>query len=442
MIARRLVAGTVAAIVLAACTGGSPVVSPRPSRSVASPSAMQTESPSPASGQEGVIGASASRALARLCPNRSLGGSRAPAEGSAPAVVARIERQVEDIRGLRFTRRVPVDAVTHDELVAGLEQTFDAAYPAKLFHRRSVAWATIGAIPPGTEIRAQLEAFASSQVIGYYDEISKYLVFIGTDDPTPAQLVTLAHELTHALDDQHFGLMRLDELAAACDDEAFQAALALTEGDATYAMVAYARRYLSLEEQLGIATEGGSPPSGVAPFILRLQTWPYTAGMAFVQTLANGGGNRAIDAAFRKLPASTEQIMEPSGYPKDRPIAVDVPQLAPDLGEAWRDLDVQGTGAAWLSVLLGLRIDQSRATEVARGWNGGIYRAWTDGDDTAVVLRTSWEGEGAASDFASAMRDWVAAGEGHAEVQAPDGTEVTVLFASSDDALSALRSAV
>jgi hypothetical protein len=435
----RTVVAILAAFVLAACTGGSPVVTRRSSTPVASPSTGT----SPAPTTDGVVGPSASRALARLCPNRPLGGSEAPAEGSAPPIVASIEKQVERIRGLDFTHRVPVDAVTHDELVRGLEQTFDAAYPAPLFHRRSLAWAAIGAIPPGTEIRQQLEAFASSQVIGYYDEVSKYLVFLGTDHPSPAELVTLAHELTHALDDQHFGLMRLDKLAAGCDDESFQAALALTEGDATYVMLAYARQELSLQEQLGIAGEGGSAPTGIEPFIVRLQTWPYTAGLGFVQTLVNDGGERAVDAAFRELPASTEQIIDPSAYPDDRPVAVDVPQLAPRLGSGWRDLDVQAAGAAWLSTLLGLRIEQSLATDVVHGWQGGIYRAWTDGRRIAVVLRTAWEDRGAASRFAAAMGDWIGAGDGHAEVEARahDGTDVTVLFASSAGALSALRSA-
>jgi hypothetical protein len=436
---RRAIAGVVAAVVLAACTGGSPVVSPRAS-TPAVPSPTSSVTPSPAEG--GLIGPSASRALAALCPNRPLGGSQAPAEGSAPPVVATIERQVERIRGLDFTGRVPVDAVTHDELVRGLEQTFDAAYPAAFYRRRSLAWAAIGAVPSGTEIRQQLEAFASSQVIGYYDEVSKYLVFLGTDHPSAVELVTLAHELTHALDDQHFGLLRLDELAADCDDESFQAALALTEGDATYVMVAYAREHLSLEEQLGIAGEGGQAPTGIEPFILRMQTWPYTAGLGFVQSLVNRGGERAVDAAFRTLPVTTEQILDPTAYPRDVPVVVDVPQLAPRLGDGWRDLDVQAAGAAWLSILLGLRIDQSRASDVVNGWQGGIYRAWTDGRDVAVVLKTTWENAGEASRFATAMHDWVTAGDGHAEVEPADGTDVTVLFASSAGALSALRSAV
>ncbi len=124
------------------------------------------------------------------------------------------------------------------------------------------------------------------------------------------------------------------------------------------------------------------------------------------------------------------------------PVAVDVPQLAPALGDRWRDLDVQAAGAAWLSILLGLRIDQSRASDVVNGWQGGIYRAWTDGRDVAVVLKTTWENGGEASRFATAMHDWVTAGDGHAVIEPADGTGVTVLFASSAGALSALRSAM
>jgi hypothetical protein len=436
--ARRPLAVLLAAAALAACTSASSSSSSPPSATTGSP----RPSASPDIAAEGPIGPSASRALAKLCPSRPLGGGQAPAEGSAPAIVSRVEGQVEDIRGLEFMRRVPVDAVTHGELVSGLERAFDSIYPTAFLRRRSLAWATMGAIPPGTQIRQQLEAFAGSQVIGYYDEVSKYLVFLGSDDPAPAEIVTLAHELTHALDDQHFGLLRLDELAGECQEEGFQAALALAEGDATYVMVAYAQQFLSLEEQLGLASQGGSLPDGIAPFIVRLQTWPYTAGLSFVQRLIGDGGERAVDMAFRRLPVSTEQIIDPSAYPNDRPTAVDVPQLAPALGRGWKDLDVQVAGAAWLSILLGLRLDQDRASAAVRGWEGGLYRAWTDGADVAVVLRTTWQDSAAASQFADAMSGWIADGGAFAEVGAPIGNEVTVLFASNNQALESLRLAL
>ncbi len=441
---RRALTSVVAAFVLVACTSSSPAPPPSPSRPqerTSTPSPVPPTTPTPVAGL-GLVGPSASRALAKLCPNRPTAGSQAPAEGPAPAIVGAVERRVEQIRGLDFVHRVPVEAVSHAELVAGLRQTFAAAYPAGLYQRRSLAWATMGAIAPGTDIRDELESFASSQVIGYYDEVSKYLVFLGTDDPTPTQLVTLAHELTHALDDQHFGLLRLDRLSAECADESFEAALALAEGDATYVMIAYAQRYLTLEQQLGmLGDSGGSPASSIAPFILRLETWPYTAGQTFVQSLVTSGGSPAVDRAFRRLPASTEQIMHPSSYPNDRPVAVDIPQLAPKLGQGWGDLDVQEVGAAWLSVLLGLRIDQDRATAAVDGWKGGIYRAWTDGTDVAVELRTTWASRDAASRFASAMGEWLAAGDGAATVEPVTRSDVMVMFGSNESTLAALRSA-
>jgi hypothetical protein len=188
--------------------------------------ASTASSPSPrrsrhASGAIGLLGPSASRALGRLCPKRSLAGTTPPAEGPTPAVVETVERRVQGIRGLRFTERVPVHAVTREELVRGISQTFDTQYPTRYYAAKSRAWAAIGAIPPGTEIRDQIERFSSTQVIGYYDEVSKYLVYIGSNHPSPAEAVTLAHELTHALDDQHFGLLPLDQLTAECDDESF-----------------------------------------------------------------------------------------------------------------------------------------------------------------------------------------------------------------------------
>jgi hypothetical protein len=438
---RRAILTLVAAALAASCSAASPAIDE--SASGATPPSPRPSPSASRSLQEGSgpVGPSASRALAKLCPHRRLGGSQAPAEASAPAIVTKVESQVEDIRELDFTRRVPVDAVTHEELVHGLEQTFDSSFPAELLHRRSLAWATIGAIPPGTEIRGELEAFAGTRVIGYYDEVSKYLVFLGSDDPTPVQLVTLAHELTHALDDQHFGLMRLDELASDCEDEGFQAALALAEGDATYVMIAYAQRYLTLEEQLRMAEDSGSMADDIAPFIVRLQTWPYTAGMGFVQSLVADGGERAVDAAFRHPPVSTEQIIDPSAYPEDAPVPVDVPQLAPRLGGDWRDLDVQITGASWLSILLGLRIDQARAEAAVEGWEGGIYRAWSDGNDVAVVLRTTWNGHDAASRFAQAMDDWLTNTDAFSEVRALADGSVTVLFGSNEQTLDALRSA-
>jgi hypothetical protein len=94
----------------------------------------------------------------------------------------------------------------------------------------------------------------------------------------------------------------------------------------------------------------------------------------------------------------------------------------------------------WLALALGLRLDESEAATASAGWDGGIYRAWSDGKDVAVVLATAWDSERDAQEFADAMDRWIAEGGRHAEVLT-DGSGVRVLFASGDDVLRALRDA-
>lgn len=425
-----------ALVALAACSGsGGGLASP-------SPTTVPTirESPSPVHEGEG----SAAAAMAELCDYGQPPGSEpVPPEGPTPPTIAEVQAGVEELRGLSFTEPVVADAATQSELVEGLEESFDYSFPKEILERRSLAWQTIGVIPPRTSIRADLEAFVSGQVIGYYDTLTGELVFIGTEDPSPIEEVTLAHELTHAIDDQNFGLERIDSLLASCRDEAAAAAIALVEGSATFFMTAYALRFLTAEEQLELATEGGDPPADVAPFISEQQIWPYLEGQSFVTALSIDGGLEAIDAAFLDLPVSTEQILHPERYPNDVPTPIDIPDLAPALGTGWEDLDVQEVGEAWISLALELRLDRPEAADAAAGWDGGLYRAWANGDRVAVVLSTVWDTPEDASAFAQAMTSWIAASPDPqaAEVLPVDGSAVQVHLASDDATLQALASA-
>jgi len=417
-----------------ACSGSEPSDS---ATGAPVPSSPESVSPAPAGPR------SAQAALARLCeyppPQAPSGGA---AEGPTPAAIAQVERQVQEIRGLRFTEPVSVSAASHAELVNGLERSFDSAYPAELYERRTSAWQAIGVIPPTTGVREALEEFAGSQVIGYYDTVSGELVFMGAEDPTALERVTLAHELTHAVDDQHFGLERIDRLANTCRDEAFQAAVGMVEGNATYFMLVYAQRYLTIEEQLEIGLQAPPSTEGIPEFILAMQSWPYTAGLLFVQALQARGGIEAVNRAFTHLPMSTEQIIHPERYPNDVPRPVDVPDLAPELGGGWTDLDVMGLGEAFLSIMLGLELDRTTADAAAAGWDGGIYRAWANGDRVAVVLSTVWDRPEDASEFAAAMTEYIGDRDGVSAMVTPvDGERVQVLFASDATTLDALRSA-
>ncbi len=433
----RLVAGLVGLSVLAAACSATITIGPTPTPTPPPPTG---ETPSPVPTGPG----SAAAALAELCtiPKPS-GPTGATPEGPTPPAIAQVEREVEQVRGLTFTERVAAQPLTQAELVDRLLDTFDDSYPKDYLDRRSLAWQTIGVIPPAASIRAALETFASGQVIGFYVPTTGELVFIGSKDPSPIEEITLAHELTHAIDDQHFGLERIDSLGAKCQDEAATAAIATVEGSAQYFSLQVARRFLTPDEQLSLLNQTAPPLGDVPPFIVREQLWPYTAGFEFITALQQRGGLDAVNGAIEDFPVSSEQIIHPERYPGDLPQPVDVPDLAPQLGSGWGDLDVQQVGEEWLAHMLELRIDPSVGDPAAAGWDGGIYRAWRNGDHVTVLLSTVWDTPDDAQDFADALQQWFAAGGlgQHVFALPVSGNRVIAGFATDEESLSALRAA-
>jgi hypothetical protein len=356
-------------------------------------------------------------------------------------VIADVADQVEEVRGLEFVDPVSPQPVSQDQIGDLLKDALDRSFPQEMMDRRSRAWSTIGVIPEGTDLRAAVQDYAGTQVIGFYDTESHQLVFSGSKQPSPYERVTLAHELTHALDDQRFDLHRLDVLEQSCRDEELSALVSLTEGSAVVFSIRWLVANLSPEEQVEFQQEASSfepPPASVPPFLFSLLISPYVHGQTFVESLLTRGGLPAVDRAFRDPPDSTEQVLHPDRYPTDEPQEVDVADLAVRLGEDWAPIDVYQVGEAWLRLLLELRLDPSAASRAAAGWDGGEYRAWAAGDQVAVLLQTVWDKPAEAGEFAGAMRSWL--GDGPAQVR-QQGTRVDVLIGSDASALQALRAA-
>jgi hypothetical protein len=442
------VGGALAALglLLGACTGpdaGTPTTPP----DLPGPTAPVPGSPEvvpPASGGPNSSAAAAKRLCEVPEPNLE-SGSDVPAEGPTPSLISQVMRQVAQLRGFDYAHQVAAEPVTQQEIARDIVEYADIAYPKDQYERRSVAWDAIGVIPDGTSLRDAYESYGSTQVVGYYDTITGELKFVGTQSPSPLERITLAHELTHAIDDQRFGLERLDVLGAECRDEESAASIALVEGNATFFMLRWAQTFLTAEEQVQVGIEAAAQDvstEGIPPFVVRLQAFPYDQGLRFVSSLDALGGLDAVDEAFRRLPASTEQIIHPERYPNDAPTPVDVSDLSDELGSGWRDLDVMSIGEEWIQIALGLRLDAAEANAAAAGWDGGTYRAWSDGEDAAVVLSTVWDREEDAQAFATAMTTWIGRGDDPGRVLDPDGKAVTVLFSGVPAILDTLEAAV
>jgi hypothetical protein len=423
---RRLVGlGLALTLVTTACSF---LRSPDPSRS---PSGSSRPSVDVTEGDTTAL-----QAMRRLC--EEVDATSTPVERQAtPPAIAEIGSQVESVRGLEFERRVNVEPVTPREIDRRLAHYFDAYYPRRSYARRTLAWRTIGAIPPGIGILEALSRYQQGQVLGFYNSQNEELVYTGDEEISRIEQFILAHELTHAIDDQHFDLDRLDELSLTCDDERFLAALGVVEGSANHFATEVILRFPIAE----LGEIPGGEAEGVPPIITQIQAYPYTSGQAFVDHLADEGGVPAVNAALRRFPTTTEEVLHPERYRKDEPTEVDVPDFAPTFGKGWRDLDVMIVGELWLRVLLDTRTTTQEASTAAAGWDGGIYRAWTDGDDVAVILATTWDSAIEAAEFRGAVTGWIG-DRGDRTVIEGQGADVTVGFATGAELMPALESAI
>jgi hypothetical protein len=427
---RRLLAAVVALATLAACTGGDTPTPPAPSAPSTTPSTTPGSIP-----HLGSSAPTAKAAIAELCDAPTPPPQEQVEPGSLDPEIERTIDLVEATRGHTFPDPVAAEAITDDVMDRKIEENFELYYPEAPLARRTAAWRTIGVLPPGADLRSSLRSYMTGQVIGFYDPATGELVYLGDDGAIGlTERQVLAHELVHALEDQRFDLSRLDGLIAACRDEAFQASLGLVEGSAQYFSTLAVANDPTLDfgdiaaallDALGQQGATGDVP----PFVQELQTWPYIDGPVFVAALAERGGTGAVDEALRDLPVTTEQIMHPESYPGERPRALDIPDLAAAVGPGWGDLDAMQVGEQWLRAMLALRLDRDTAADAAAGWDGGLYRAWSDGSDVIVALKTAWDTPEDADAFAAALEAWVGDSEAASIVRVGDD-EVTLITAT------------
>jgi hypothetical protein len=310
------------------------------------------------------------------------GGNRASATLAAlESKLLLIERRVELIRGQTFVHRpLPVLVGGGEVRRQGLLELDQQVSPAEQAADDELL-KLLGLIPATSNLRAIQSAVFQDQVAGFYDPQTKRLALVkdaGAQDESVGE-ITLAHELTHALDDQRFGIR---DQPPGTNDRA-TAYTALVEGDATSVMTRYATRYMSGSNLLGAlfaSTNAGGPR--LPPYIQASLEFPYLEGQRFVDTLFRWGHSswKVVNTAFKsKPPISTQQILHPLDYlrnVKPLPIAL---RVRPLLGRSWSRLTVGSLGEFDTRQLLQLGVGAERANDDAVAWRGGVYQLWRNG---------------------------------------------------------------
>jgi hypothetical protein len=385
-----------------------------------------------------------------IAPGRERDASSDAEEALAPdelaslsvRVTPRVARRLERIRGLEF-ERLPEAEVVESEFLTRLERRERRRTDGeRALAADEAAVSMVGLLGEDERLRDALGASAELAVAAYDTRRDRLYVVADAIAPNGALVeFVLAHELTHALEDAHFGLA---EATARLSDDAALARLALNEGTATSTMVSYARGHLSASELL-LALDPLDTGTGEVPeFVVEQLEWAYLGGMEFIEGLrAVAGGWKLVDHALgARPPASTEQVLHPEKYIADeRPRPLTIPGGA--LRKAgWTLADAGDAGELSTRQLLALGAADELAEEAAAGWDGDRYELWRRRiapsecapgcrSDLVLVLRWGWDSRRDAAEFHCAAVDYLEAGLG-GERQSGTSWEL-------EDAAAALR---
>jgi hypothetical protein len=347
----------------------------------------------------------------------------------ARELVERVSKDVAEIRELPFKKEVPVQVVDD----AGAREHFlarlDAMVPEEQMIAVETAYKLLGMIPEEMTLLDSFLAALEEQAGGFYDPPSGEY-FLLSDMPAAMAPTLTAHELTHALEDQHFDLDRRMRARLSDEDRSF-ALGAVHEGSATLLMSVFtARQMFSGEmdaEELQAAAQAEADKMKVLTempqVLLRQLVGPYVLGAAFfvdgnmMSLISTGYPTAKVNKSFADTPVSSEQILHPEKYwdpaHRDEPRTIDLGRAGAKLGKGWKQAGAGVLGELSLGVMVGAEapVDPMAmmtgtgnwTNDAAAGWDGDRWQVWRNGDRRVLMLATVWDSPEDAKEFADAL---------------------------------------
>ena len=345
------------------------------------------------------------------------------------------EQILPGMRKVKFKHEVKRDVTARESLRDLVKKEMDEDATPEEQAASELGMKALGLIPRDLNLKEVQSAVLAEEIAAFYDPKTKTMHLIrepekGKEKPRglfesllrggggfnkDENKTVIAHELTHALADQNFDLTKMMS-ATKGDDDRSQAVLAVIEGEATMTMLGASmqdwdgklivelpgedldRAFRFMGPMLNIA--GGKALRDAPPILAESMIFPYLKGVVFCVTIANRGGWKAIDAAYKNPPLSTEQVLHPEKYrgPKlDLPTHVDLGKLDP--GPGWKELGRNVVGEMQAGILLRKQGGKASAT----GWDGDRFAVFSaDAGRLGLVWLSTWDTEADARKFALA----------------------------------------
>ncbi len=382
-------------------------------------------------------------------PSPTAGASATPGPSTTPAasvdssaVYRGIEDQVIEERGLPAKKRLEPTVLSKAEVKARIAEQFQKDNPPDDIAVAEETLKALGLLAADASLGDLYVDLLGSQVAGFYDPETQEMVVVSRSGSIGGtEKVTFAHEFTHALQDQSFGLQGIDVDAVGQGDRSL-GRLALVEGDATLLMTRWLSRHLTateLGELLQVDPEAMAQLARMPAILRETLLFPYQQGLVFVNGIWAKGGWEAVDRAFGRLPDSTEQVLHPEKYEAgEKPVDVklDGAALAKAMGAGWSATPEDTLGEFQLSVWLKENgIKALDASAAAAGW-GGDRIAYLRGPDGAygLVMVSTWDTAQDADEFLRAAKTAIGDLPGAAMTGTGDDARSVRIFAAGDEA--------
>ncbi len=335
-----------------------------------------------------------------------------------------IVQQVARIRGLELKSPINRGIKTKEEISEYLARSVNKYYDENELLREGRLLEKIGFIADGSQYKDLVMKLLTEQVGGYYDPDEKTF-FIAGWLPVEQQRPVMVHELTHALQDQHFNIGRfLNEDAEPKNDDRALAHKAVFEGDGMAVMIDYllqpmGKTFLQLPDlvfvmrsQFTLMDSQFAVFRDAPMFLKETLLFPYGYGAAFLQKVRAGDQPwSAVDRIYSDLPESTEQIIHPEKYlaNRDSPTLLPEENISETFGERWRKGYENVFGEFSMFLLLKLHLGEERSKRAAAGWDGDriLLVEEVSGAGSFVLLESIWDSEDEAEEFRQALEDWL-----------------------------------
>jgi hypothetical protein len=383
-----------------------------------------------------------------------------------------VAKEVEALRGWSFKQPITKQLATPEQVRQYVDRQMAAELPPRSIPLVQAMLRTIGLIPSTCDLKSTYLSLMENQVAGFYDAATHTMNLVQRPDAMPpiVERMMLAHELTHALDDQYADLATLVRPSEGSTEDSDLVVSAVTEGSATSLMLQYmvkaqAAGRLNMSELTQYAAQEAerSRPFLDAPRYFSSILASYICGTQFLAkgnllSLVTSPDNRAIGESFlaarKDLPRSTEQILHPSKYwvpaDRDEPVRIDDAAVERWLAQPGRWIVRKDTIGELLVGILTTPKDQplslaslqaadAWSTPAARGWGGDRFFLLASGASAADAARalqnlkgvwvTAWDTPVDRDEFAAAL---AASSMPPSTVTMPLGADVALVFVGFD----------